>query len=343
MPRVTLHDVALEAGVSDSTVSRALRGLDKVDEGTRAKVKDAARELRFSFSRNASSLASGKTMRLALLFSDALNTWFDSSVLQGAYEVLSPAGYDIIPSTVSTDFELNSFLNRLPYDGNVDGVIVCSINLDTAQSKALKKLTIPVVGLDSRTIDGFDASVLMDDDTAMDDAVGLLQGLGHQRIAFVGWPAPGDFRFSSQLRAGAFMKAAKRLGFDDGSVARIDLGKMNDYRSPDDALSAAAARLLALDPRPTGICVEVDGFAVPLIAELKRFGVRVPEDMSVIGFDDTDVAAAVEMTTVHQNPVEMSRLAARKVLALMRGQTLDEAHSVLRPMLIPRKTTGPIL
>ncbi|WEV73832.1 substrate-binding domain-containing protein [Bifidobacterium sp. ESL0798] len=281
-------------------------------------------------------------MRLALLFSDALNTWFDSSVLQGAYGVLSPEGYDIIPSTVSTHSELDSFLERLPFDDNVDGVIVCSINLNSEQSGILKKLTIPVVGLDSRTIDGFDASVLLDDDKAMMEAVGLLKNLGHRCIAFVGWPVPGDFQFSTMLRGDAFMRAAKRLGFEDRLVNRIDLGKMSDYRSPADALSAAAAQLLASDPRPTAICVETDGFAVPLMAELEKFGVRVPQDMSVIGFDDTDVAAAVNMTTIHQSPVEMSRLAAHKVLALMRGETLEQPHSKLNPMLMLRKTTGPV-
>jgi LacI family transcriptional regulator, repressor for deo operon, udp, cdd, tsx, nupC, and nupG len=340
--RITLHDVALEAGVSDSTVSRALRGLDKVDEGTREKVKEAAKKLRFSFSRNASSLASGKTMRVALLFSDALNTWFDSSVLQGAYEVLSPVGYDIIPSTVSTHQQLDSFLDRLPFDGNVDGVIVSSINLDASQTAILKKLTIPVVGLDSRTIDGFDASVLLDDDKAMDDAVGLLKNLAHSRIAFVGWPVPGNFQFSTMLRAEAFARAAKRLGFDDKLVGHVELGKMSDYRTLGDALSVAAAQLLASVPRPTAVCVETDAFAVPLMAELKRFGVRIPEDMSVIGFDDTDVAAAVNMTTIHQNPVEMSRLAARKILTLMQDKTPDEPHSMLKPMLMLRQTTGPV-
>ncbi|WEV41810.1 LacI family DNA-binding transcriptional regulator [Bifidobacterium sp. ESL0682] len=340
MSRVTIHDVALEAGVSDSTVSRALRGLDRVDDSTRRKVQEASKRLHFQFSRNASSLASGKTMRVSLLLADSLNTWFDSSVLQGAYEILSPAGYDVVPSLAGTSERLDGFFDRLPSNGNVDGIMVGSINLNAAQSNILKQLSIPSVGLDSRTIDGFDASVLLDDGQAMIDAVGLLKNMGHRHIAFVGWPAPGDLQLSSQLRADTFIKAALEQGFADDEVHNLSLGKASDYRSKEDALEAAVAQLLSLYPRPTAICVETDGFAVPLIAKLRHFGIRVPEDMSVIGFDDNDLASVVGLTTIHQNPVEMARLAARKMLELMRGGQPDEPHAVVRPILMMRGTTA---
>ncbi|WEV46520.1 LacI family DNA-binding transcriptional regulator [Bifidobacterium sp. ESL0769] len=336
--RVTMHDVALEAGVSDSTVSRALRGLDRVDDSTRLKVQEASKRLHFQFSRNASSLASGKTMRVSLLLADSLNTWFDSSVLEGAYEILSPAGYDVVPVVAGTAQRLNKFFDRLPSDGNVDGIMVCSINLNTGQSDILKRLSIPSVGLDSRTIDGFDASVLLDDGQAMSDAIDLLRNMGHENIAFVGWPAPGDLQLSSQLRAEMFMKAALSQGFDKNQVHNLVLGEANDYRSKDDALEVAVAQLLALRPRPTAICVETDDFAVPLIGRLKRFGVRVPEDMSVIGFDDNELAPIVGLTTIRQNPVKMARLAGRKMLALMNGEKLEQRHSLIRPVLMMRDT-----
>lgn len=340
MARVTLHDVALEAGVSDSTVSRSLRGLDKVDERTRERVREAAQRLRFSFSRNASSLASGKNMRVALLFSDALNTWFDSSVLQGAYEVLFPERYDLIPSTVDTRVRLDDFFDRLPTDGNVDALLVASINLDQRQTDILKRLTIPTVGIDSRTIEGFDASVLEDDQAGICDAVRLLKNLGHQHIAFMGWPEPGDFEFSMKQRVSAFINAAQRLGYEEKDIQHFDLGKLSDYRNKEDALSTAVARILAADPRPTGICVEADGFAVPLMGRLRSLGIRIPEDMSVIGFDDTDVAAAVGLTTIHQDPLEMSRDASRKALALMRGLELEKPHTLMKPTLVVRSTTA---
>lgn len=340
MEKVTLHDVAVRAGVSDSTVSRALRGLDKVDERTRTHIQRIAATMHFAFSRNASSLASGRTMRVSLLFSNALNTWFDSSVLQGAYEVLFPNSYDIVPSMVRDHAQLDAFFQRLPTDGNVDALIVSSINLDSGQSAILRDLTIPTVGIDSRTIDGFDASVLVDDQQAMHDVVSLLRHLGHRQIAFVGWPEPGDFQFSTQLRVEAFKNAAQDLGYGTDEVQRFDVGKLSDYRNMDDALASAAARILSAERRPTAICVETDEFAVALMAKLASFGIRIPQDLSVIGFDDSDVAAAVNLTTVHQDPVEMSRVAATKALALMRGEALTDPHSIIRPILMLRGTTG---
>lgn len=340
MARVTLHDVAMEAGVSDSTVSRALRGLDKVDDHTRARVQEAAAHLRFSFSRNASSLASGKTMRVSVVFANALNTWFDSSVLQGAYDVLVRNKYDVIPNTVRTHEQLNDFFERLPDDGNVDAIIVTSMNLGDAESAVLRNLTIPTVGLDSGNLTGFDASVLLDDRRAMREAVGLLKQLGHRRIAFVEQPAPGDFCFTSQLRGDAFMEAAREQGYVEEEVQRFDMGKFSDYYKEEVAVSSAVARLLAAESRPTAICVESDDFAIGLVAELRHFGICIPEDMSVIGFDDTNVAAAVNLTTIHQNPVEMSRDAATKALILMRGEHLHEPHSLSTPALVLRGTTG---
>ncbi|WEV58804.1 LacI family DNA-binding transcriptional regulator [Bifidobacterium sp. ESL0728] len=338
MSRVTMHDVALEAGVSDSTVSRALRGLDRVDDSTRLRVKEASKRLHFQFSRNASSLASGKTMRVSLLLADAVNTWFDSSVLEGAYEILSPAGYDVVPVVAGTSQRLSGFFDRLPSDVNVDGIMVCSIDLNASQSDILRQLSIPSVGLDSRTVDGFDASVLIDDGQAMSDAVSLLKNMGHRNIAFVGCPTPGDLQLSAQMRADSFIKTALEQGFSENEVHNFEVGKTTDYRSKDDALEAVVARLLALHPKPTAICVETDDFAVPLIGQLRRFGVRVPEDMSVVGFDDNELAPIVGLTTIHQNPVEMARLAARKMLALMRGNHLEEPHSSVRPIFMMRDT-----
>ena len=114
MARSTIQDVAKLAGVSEATVSRALRGLSNVAPATRERVEAAAAELRFTLSKSASSLASGKTHRILLLVSGGLNNWFNSSVLQGAIEILSPEGYDIVPSFVTNRAELSHSSRRCP-------------------------------------------------------------------------------------------------------------------------------------------------------------------------------------------------------------------------------------
>ena len=113
MPRTTIADVAQAAGVSVSTVSRALRGLDRVSPETRERIEQEAKRLHFSFSKSASSLASGKTMRVAVLLPNEISSWFNAHA-QGIYEVMSKAGYDIVPYIVWTQDDLDAFFQNLP-------------------------------------------------------------------------------------------------------------------------------------------------------------------------------------------------------------------------------------
>lgn len=109
MAKPTIANVAKLAGVSQATVSRALRGAANVTEATRSKVQQAADQLNFTLSKSASALASGKTMRVILLVSGKLNEWFNSGVLQGAYEELAPFGYDVTPAFITDRSELDRF------------------------------------------------------------------------------------------------------------------------------------------------------------------------------------------------------------------------------------------
>ena len=111
MAKPTIANVAELAGVSQATVSRALRGATNVTEETRIKVQRAADQLNFTLSKSASALASGKTMRVILLVSGKLNEWFNSGVLQGVYEELAPVGYDVTPAFITDRSELDRLLN----------------------------------------------------------------------------------------------------------------------------------------------------------------------------------------------------------------------------------------
>ena len=186
MARSTIQDVAKLAGVSEATVSRALRGLTNVAPATRERVEAAAAELRFTLSKSASSLASGKTHRILLLVSGGLNNWFNSSVLQGAIEILSPEGYDIVPSFVTNSAELSRLIETLPSNRDVDAIIVTSFTLDAAFRAALASLDMPLVGINNPDIDGLNASVRIDDLEGMRQAVQLLHSLGHERLAYIG-------------------------------------------------------------------------------------------------------------------------------------------------------------
>ena len=341
MARTTISEVAKAAGVSVSTVSRALRGLDKVNPSTRKRVEDAAEKLHFSFSKSASSLASGKTMRVGVLLADRISGWFNSHAFEGVYEALSVHGYDVIPYVIWDEQSLDNFFQTLPGNQNVDAVIVFSFDLDDAKKQVLKELTVPVVGLNTPSDDGYGATARIDDNTSMYAPVRLLHSLGHHSLAYVEQPDTSPFISSSRIRSQGFVSAARELGYADDEIMTVPAIVYTGMRNQMDAYSGIAAQLVGSPSRPTGVCVENDRVAVALVRELVRVGVKIPEDMSVIGFDDDTRAPILDLTTVHQDPTELGRSAGNKALALMRGETLSDPYGVVPTSLVLRGTTGP--
>ena len=270
MARSTIQDVARLAGVSEATVSRALRGLSNVAPATRERVEAAAAELRFTLSKSASSLASGKTHRILLLVSGGLNNWFNSSVLQGAFEILSPEGYDIVPSFVTNRAELSRLIETLPSNRDVDAIIVTSFTLDAAFRAALASLDMPLVGINNPDIEGLDASVRIDDLEGMRQAVQLLHSLGHERLAYIGNLIPPDLDYSTDLRGEGFRKTALELGYDEGDLYISPPEEANQFRPTPEIARRNVAALLAAPQRPTGVCVQTDEMAAHVLNELRR-------------------------------------------------------------------------
>lgn len=340
MTRTTIADVAKAAGVSVSTVSRALRGLDRVNPETRERVEKEANRLHFSFSKSASSLASGKTMRIAVLLPSEISSWFNSHAFEGIYEVMSKADYDVVPYIVWTQEDLDRFFQNLPGNRNVDAIIEVSFDFDEAKKRVLGELTIPVVGMNAPSTHGLDAGVAIDDAAAMSAIVRFLKSLGHKTLAYIGQPVNASpFICSDIVREKGFLDAAKECGYGDDDIIIVPSLTHMDVQNEQDIYSGIVAQLFSAPKQPTGICVSVDAAAVPLLKELRRMGWRVPQDVSVVGFDDDPSASIVDMTTMHQNPTEIGRIAARKTLALLAGETLEEPFSVIPTSLVLRSTT----
>lgn len=340
MTRTTIADVAKAAGVSVSTVSRALRGLDRVNPETRERVEKEANRLHFSFSKSASSLASGKTMRIAVLLPSEISSWFNSHAFEGIYEVMSKADYDVVPYIMWTQEDLDRFFQNLPGNRNVDAIIEASFDFDEAKKRVLGELTIPVVGMNAPSTHGLDAGVAIDDAAAMSAIVRFLKSLGHKTLAYIGQPVNASpFICSDIVREKGFLDAAKECGYGDDDIIIVPSLTHMDVQNEQDIYSGIVAQLFSAPKQPTGICVSVDAAAVPLLKELRRMGWRVPQDVSVVGFDDDPSASIVDMTTMHQNPTEIGRIAARKTLALLAGETLEEPFSVIPTSLVLRSTT----
>lgn len=339
MPRTTIADVAQAAGVSVSTVSRALRGLDRVSPETRERIEQEAKRLHFSFSKTRRPCVrqNHASRRAAAERNQQL---VQRPRFEGIYEVMSKAGYDIVPYIVWTQDDLDAFFQNLPGNRNVDAVIEASFDFDEAKKQVLGDLTIPVVGMNAPSTHGLDAGIAIDDEASMATIVRFLKSLGHKTLAYIEQPInTTPFVCSDRLRKKGFSEASQACGYADEDIIVMPSLSHIDARSEQDIYSGIVAQLLSAPKQPTAICVSVDAVAAPLLKELRRMGWRVPQDVSLVGFDDDDTATALDLTTMHQDPAEIGRIAARKTLALLNGETLDEPFTVMPTSLVLRGTT----
>ena len=338
--KASIQAVAAEAGVSISTVSRTFAKPNLVLPETRSKVMAAAEKLDYRISRSAAALKTGQSFRVALLMSDSISTWFNSNTYAGLDSVLHPAGYDISIFEMADAHDRHEFFATLPVRRNVDAVIEASFDFDEAKKQVLGDLTIPVVGMNAPSTHGLDAGVAIDDEASMATIVRFLKSLGHKTLAYIEQPInTTPFVCSDRLRKKGFSEASQACGYADEDIIVMPSLSHIDARSEQDIYSGIVAQLLSAPKQPTAICVSVDAVAAPLLKELRRMGWRVPQDVSLVGFDDDDTATALDLTTMHQDPAEIGRIAARKTLALLNGETLDEPFTVMPTSLVLRGTT----
>lgn len=329
-----MADVAERAGVSPSTVSRTLRGLSSVSPEVRARVETAARELNFAVSRQAASLVTGKTGRVAVLV-PMLNSWFIGSALDSLGPVLRTAGMDLVVYVVPDMTERAVFFDRLPARRNADALLVFTFDLSDEESARLDSLGMPVVYV-SQYAEGR-PSVYIDDVAGARRGTQHLLNLGHRRIAFAQTVGPAGFTFSSRERLTGYQQALTEAGIplDDDLVVAAPVG---DER----LVTQAVGDLLSLREPPTAIFAEQDEHATSIVSTLRRAGVEVPGRMSVIGFDDHQIAKWWDLSTIAQSPADIGHAAGELVCSLMNDPDAEQSrHIVLPTHLIPRGTTAP--
>ena len=305
-----MQDVADAAGVSVSTVSRALRGSSKVRPATIAAVRAAAASLGFVASPSAASLATGKVRRVAVLIGAPLTDWFSGSILDGIYEVLREAGLDLLLYRVHDRAERDEFFRILPARRNADALIVASFSLSDVEKEALAASDIPVVFLSQR-VPGH-ASVGIDDVASGRVATRLLLNLGHTRFAYLRNGHDLGFRWSAHERYDGWTRELDEAAIGPEARVVIEPPLGPDYGE------RAAAHLLA-GPLPVAVVAENDDLAVRLLIALDRIGARVPQDVAIVGFDGQPRAIELGVTTVAQPVHDLARLAAEAATALALG------------------------
>jgi LacI family repressor for deo operon, udp, cdd, tsx, nupC, and nupG len=330
-----IHDVARAAGVSTATVSRALRGLDRVSPQTRARVAAAAQELQYVASPSAASLKSGKTGVIGVIV-PFLTRWFFTNLLDGAETLLRQDGYHILVFTIgSRGDQRTQVLDHQLLGKRLDGVLVLSADLDRHEVDLLDGLRVPVVtvGLD---LPGY-ARVGIDDVRVADTAMSHLIGLGHRRIGYVGGNPAEDIHIATAVnRLAGVTQALHRHGL------RLDARHTSHGDWTVHGGVAYAERLFAQEVRPTAVLAASDEMAIGVLYAARRAGLDVPGDLSVMGIDDHEMSFTHELTTVRQQVREQGQAAGRLLLdALCAGGRTVRREVILPTELVERASTAP--
>ncbi|MFT8988129.1 MAG: LacI family DNA-binding transcriptional regulator [Bifidobacterium psychraerophilum] len=326
----TIHEVAKKAGVSISTVSRSFTHPELVSDKTKTTVLGIAADMGFSISRSATALKSGVSLRVALLLSDRLGSWFNSAVVEGLNSVLHPAGYDISIFQIESSRERKIFFDTLPTRRNADAVIVASFDVADSEVERLNTLNVPLIGINSATHNVYNASVRIDDEQGATLAFKHIVSLGHTSMVYVQTDPMNSLFFSVQQRKDAFLKCCEEASISPRVLTATTSGSMS---------SNVLTQLFSLDELPTAVVCQEDGLAVPLMFQMARSGIRVPRDVSVIGFDDSIYANDIGLTTIRQDPMAMAMRAANLTLDLIDGKHPADPQEIFEPQLMLRSST----
>ncbi len=334
----SIHDVAAAAGLSTATVSRALRGLPGVSEATRQRVVETAVALHYVPSRAAVGLASGETRTVAVVV-PYVTRWFFATVVQGAEEVLRRDGYDLLLFNLAGDPEARyRVLQTHLLTKRVDALLILGLQ-PTRPEKVWLLEHAPPLALVGASVPDW-PSVRIDDAEAATIAVDHLLALGHRRIAYVGGNLHEALDFATpRARRHGYLATLARAGI----TADPSLDQVGFFTIAGGV--AAGERLLALPEPPTAVFCASDEMAIGVLRSAQLAGLRVPEDLSVVGIDDHEMAQFMDLTTVAQPVLDQGRLAARQVLDLLvaaRSETpaLPAEHLVLPTELVVRSSTA---
>lgn len=332
---VTLRDIARELGLSVNTVSRALNGKPDVNRETRARVLETARDLGYVPNALAQSLVAGRSLSIGLVLSDVANP-FNGKIIRGVEEAARERGYATVLANSNEQDDLERQAVQVLRSKRVDGMLIHPVQASEAHIVALEHDGIPVVLL-NRHSDRFDISyVIINNASGAYQAVRHLVQLDHRLIAHITGPAQIS---SVRERITGYEKALDEAGLprDPRLIVHAGLDMDAGYR--------AAHELLAAGPRPTAIFTYSDLIAIGVLKALSELHLQVPEDVSLVGFDDIDFASMlqVSLTTVHQPRAQIGRRGAEVLFELMEepaSQRLPR-HVILEPELIIRGSTCP--
>lgn len=332
--RPTIYDVADEAGVAISTVSRVLNGSNEVSDATRSRVQAAIRKLQFQPQRIARTLAQQSTTSIAVALPSATSMFY-VEMLKGVKDALRDKDIDLLLCNLGSGHPyptLQRFLNR----GAVDGLLLMSLPVEGEIGEQLLSFQAPVVLLGSR-YDGLDA-FWWDDRSGSHMATSYLIDLGHRRIGLI---TAQTWSTTAGPRLEGYKAALEEAGipFDPALVAAGETTKHAGYS--EEAGAEAMEELMSLDDRPTAVFAASDVQAYGAWSYARDNGLSVPRDVSIVGYDDLKMSRFLDLTAVTQGMHQAGILATERLLTRLRGAREERLDMELPLSLAVRGSSGP--
>lgn len=328
----TIKDIAEETGFSYATVSRALNNKYGVKPGTRNKIISVARSRGYTPNAIARGLVKKQTHSIGLIIPDISNPFFPE-VASGVEDGAREKGYSVFLCNTNYESERETHYLQLLVEKRVDGIILASGFQASAPTNPISLPSPPIVSLCSRFENVNNSFVMIDNERGGFLATRHLIEQGYQRIGFIGTQSDG-FRESQRFKGYRQALEKFNMPFEEGLVFAGNLKRETGYK--------IIKRIIAGRDYPRALFVENDLMALGVIQGIKESGLRVPDDMAVVGFDDITFASFPEigLTTVRQPKYEMGKLAAEILLdSILHTAAKEPRRYILEPELIVRTSS----
>jgi DNA-binding LacI/PurR family transcriptional regulator len=331
----TIGDVARRARVSRATVSRVLNAYPHVRPQVRSAVQRAMRALGYRPDQVARSLARRETQTLGLVVADITNPFY-AETARAIVETARDKGYNVILCNTDNLPRLQEEYVEVLRQRRVDGIIFGSVFLRDPVVEGLVEAGYPCVMYNRRLRSGRGNYIVLDNVRASRELTRHLLTLGHRRVGFIAG-LPDISTAADRLRG--YREALRAAGLP------VDPGLIRPGAFKAETAQGAAHELLKLRRRPTAVVAGNDLMALGVIQAAEEMGLRVPGDLAVVGFDDIEIASHrhIQLTTMAQQKTEMGRMAATRMLEIIRDPqrfTLQPVQQILAPTLVIRRTCG---
>ncbi len=332
--RATILDVAKEAGVSQGTASNALNRPNKLAPETLARVMAAINELGFVRSAAARQMRGGTSRCFAAVVLDASNP-FSTETVRGLEDAVHEQGCTVMVCSTDGSPEREARYLRLLEEQRVEGIAIIPATKSLRHLETLRERGTLVVLMDRESADGEFSSVSVDHARGGELAAQHLLDLGHRKIAFINGPV--QLSQCAERRRGVRRAVRKANLKPDECIVEYSIDPITAYEQA----ATSVDELLALEERPTAVICVNDLTAFTVLRALSARRVRVPRDISVVGYDDVDFAAMLTpgLTSIRQSNYELGRAAATLLIAEASGPSQPHSKVRFEPELVERQST----